>query len=1039
MALQKQPINISFAKGIETKSDPFQLPLDSFLVMQNSVFTTAGRLTKRYGFNNATDLPNASQTTLTTLNDNLIATGSNLYAFSQDTNQWLNQGTIQPIGINTLPLIRSGTSQTNQDTAVASNGLVCLAYIDSSIAYYQVSDSITGQQIVKRTALPSTAVFPRVFLLKQYFIITFLDTVGGVTHLQYIAIPTNSPTTPGAATDISTVVQSLTAGYDGYVANNTLYVAWSSTSSNIRFTSLSSNLVINTAVVITGHSATLMSVTSDLSQATPVIWLTWWESGNTNGFSAAYTQSLLNIVAPTQVITGKTLTTLTSVAFGFVNYIYCEILNHYNSTGANTNTEKTDFVDTVAIDQTGAVGGITTILRSVGLASKPIIQYTYTLPTQPNVQIQGPTLPANATFISFTKYLWVTYGESNADLGSPGPDQNTYFLIDDTGNIYARLAYSNGGGYTTNQVLPSISALNGQYYFPYLNNDFLAALNKATNSSTPNNAIYTQTGVNLATFTINTSGQHSSEIAGALHLTGGQLWEYDGVRPVEHGFQVWPDNVTIATATGSGSITAQQYFYQFTYEWTDNQGNLHRSAPSVPVSITTTTSSSTNTIFVPTLRLTYKIAPNPVRIVGYRWSVAQQTYYQFTSLTSPTINNPAVDYVTFTDTLADSSIIGNNIIYTNGGVLEDIAAPASIDSTLFNNRLWLIDAEDQNLLWFSKQVIEATPVEMSDLLTIYVAPTTGSQGSTGPMTAIFPMDDKLIIFKNNAIYYINGIGPDNTGANSTYSDPVFITGAVGCNNPNSIVLQPAGLMFQSDKGIWLLGRDLSTNYIGSPVEIYNSETIQSATAIPGTTQVRFILQNRVTLMYDYFFGQWGTFSNISAISATLWQDKHTYLNAFGQVFQEKPGTYLDGSTPVLMSLTSAWINLAGLQGLERFYFANLLGTFITPFKLNVEFAYNYNPSPAQSVIVTPDNFGGAWGSVPSWGEGEGWGNSEGNVFTARIFPEQQKCQSFQVSFQEIYDNSLGQEAGAGLTLSGMTLVAGVKRGFRTQSAAKSFG
>ena len=54
---------------------------------------------------------------------------------------------------------------------------------------------------------------------------------------------------------------------------------------------------------------------------------------------------------------------------------------------------------------------------------------------------------------------------------------------------------------------------------------------------------------------------------------------------------------------------------------------------------------------------------------------------------------------------------------------------------LFDTRLWMVDAEDQNLLWFSKQVIEATPVEMSDLLTMYIAPTTSSEGNTGPITA----------------------------------------------------------------------------------------------------------------------------------------------------------------------------------------------------------------------------------------------------------------------------------------------------------------
>lgn len=207
--------------------------------------------------------------------------------------------------------------------------------------------------------------------------------------------------------------------------------------------------------------------------------------------------------------------------------------------------------------------------------------------------------------------------------------------------------------------------------------------------------------------------------------------------------------------------------------------------------------------------------------------------------------------------------------------------------TLFDTRLWLVDAEDQNLLWFSKQVIENTPVEMSDLFTFYIPPTTAAQGSTGPITALAPLDDKLIIFKSNAIYYINGTGPDNTGANNNYSQPIFITSTVGCANQQSIVFMPQGLMFQSDKGIWLLDRGLGTTYIGAPVEQYNSGLVESAQNIPETNQVRFILNTGVTLMYDYYYSQWGTFVNVPAISSCIFQNLHTFINSYGAVIKNQ--------------------------------------------------------------------------------------------------------------------------------------------------------
>lgn len=1036
MALNKQPIAINFTKGLDLKTDPFQVQVGNFLALNNSVFTTTGRLTKRHGFSNITNLPNNYQSTLTTLNDNLIATGSNLYAFSEDTNQWLNQGIIQPVQLNTLPLVRISTSQTSPDTGIAPNGLVLLTYMEGGNSYYQVSDSVTGQQIVKKTGLIATAVAPRAFVLGNYFIIMFIDMVGGNAAIQYIATPWGNPSNTMPVATFSSNVGSTSSGYDGQIINGNLYVAWEG-SSSVNIAYLNTILALSPTTVIASGSASLVSVTGDATRSR--VFVSYY---NGNTFAAAFTYLLVLAMSPTPIGTGVNYSELTSVATNGTCTVFSETVNDYGYDA----TIRTDYVSgiTVTLPGVGTGPGTTSSLTFPTAATPtPVVGMT------PTIILRSVGLASKAFIgVNGTIYMLVAYGDTNQSNPANNSNEPTYFLIDETGSIYMRLAYSNGGGYARNQVLPNVTFRNDQYYVPYLLNDFLASVNKGTNLpiGTPTNAIYTQTGVGLAKFTLNTTQQYSSEIAGTLNLTGGLLWEYDGVKPVENNFQVWPENIEAGTTTGSGGLTAQTYYYVFTYEWTNSQGNLERSAPSIPLAVTTTTGSSTNTLHVPTLRLTYKISPNPVRIVGYRWSQAQQIYYQFTSLTSPILNDPTVDYVNIVDANSDAAILGNVLLYTTGGVIENIGAPASIASALFDNRLWIVDAEDQNLLWYSKQVIENVPVEMSDLLTFYVAPTTSAQGSTGTITALYPMDDKLIIFKRNAAYYVNGTGPDNTGSNSTYSQPIFITASVGCANPNSIVLMPQGLMFQSDKGIWLLGRDLSTKYIGAQVEAYNATPVLSATAVPGTTQIRFILDTGTTLMYDYFFDQWATHSNVLAISGTLYQGFHTYLNSLGQIFQESATSYLDGSTPVLMSLTTSWINVAGLQGFERFYFANLLGTYVTPFKLNVGMAYNYNPSNSQAILVTPDNYTPPWGGEAVWGSGSSWGSeqplgtgSPGNVFSARLWPEIQKCQSFQVSIQEIYDSTLGVSAGEGLTLSGLALIVGLKKGYRTQSAIKSFG
>jgi hypothetical protein len=424
--------------------------------------------------------------------------------------------------------------------------------------------------------------------------------------------------------------------------------------------------------------------------------------------------------------------------------------------------------------------------------------------------------------------------------------------------------------------------------------------------------------------------------------------------------------------------------------------------------------------------------------VIYRWSTAQQNYYRITSISSPTLNNPAVDSVAYTDLLADASIIGNDLIYTTGGVIENIAAPACSAMALCGDRLFLIYAEDPNVIGYSKLVVQNTPVEFSDLFTIYVSPTTGAQGPTGESKALSAMDDKLIISKKDAFYYITGKGPDATGANNDFSSAVYVSSTVGTDNPDSIVFIPQGLMVQSDKGIWLLGRDLSTSYIGAPVQAFNDLTVLSAQTIPGTNQVRFKLDSGQTLMYDYYQQQWAEFSNSSAISSTLYQGLETYLNDSGEIYQETPSIYFDGTKPVLISFQSGWFNLAGLQGYQRAYFFYLLAEFLSPHKIKIDIAYDYAPYPAQSVIFTPANYSPLYGGDEVYGVTSPYGGP-GTLEQWRVFFEQQKCQSFQISLSEIYDNSYAPSDNKGLTISGLDLVFGLKKGYRPIMAQNSVG
>ncbi len=1175
MPNQKQNINITFAQGLDKKTDPKQVAIGKFLSMQNSVFTTTKRLTKRNG--NQQILANATATYLTTLNDNLTAIGNSVFAYNTSNKTTITKGVYAPMEVDTLSLIRNSINQTQADAVVAPNGLVCVTYTETngeSVSHkYAVINGSTGQNVIAPTLLVPTSGTvtggSRVFLLGNYFIVVFTTDISGSFHLQYKAISTFNPTSVTAAADIAS---GYTPGdhlsWDGVVANTNLYLAYNTASGGqsvkvtyLPVTSAAAGASPVSPITFLGYTADCMSLCADTTNVNTMIYVSWYALSGTSGYMAAVSAAPGFAVAmiPVKVISTGSIDNLSSAAQNGSCTLFFEQENAYSYDSAIP----TNFISAVTVTPTGnpvsfhsvfantdptitassaaglvngmhlvdvttvgnILGGTTFTISGTTLtlsaaaagssASSPgdlMMAQTVTLSTalgSPLTVVRSVGLASKAFIVDGVIYFLAAY-ESSAAAGAGF--QPTYFLINGSTStqaapaVVAKLAYSNGGGYLPTGT-PNVTVTGNVAEVAYLFKDLIEsqAPSAIESINVPAPAVYSQTGINLATFTIGTTNIGSTETANALQLTGGFGWMYDGYLPVEENFFLWPDSVEVTTSpsavtptgdvtTGSNVITnvssmtgvgigasiaasdlpadqfvtgftsntitfgpdvatgtgatesltitgnidvAQVYYYQAIYDWTDNQGNEYRSAPSIPVTITTTGTTSTNKIYVPTLRLTYKTA-NPVKIRIYRWSTANQVYYEVTSVTQPLMNDTTIDFVVWYDSLPDTQIVGNNIIYTTGGVIENVNSPASNVVTLFDTRAWKIDAEDKNLLWYSKQVIEATPVEWSDLLTFFVAPNIGTSQSTGPMTALAPMDDKLIIFKRDAMYFINGSGPDNTGNNSQYpASPYFITSAVGCTNQASIVLMPGGLMFQSDKGIWLLDRGLNTSYIGQDVESFNGSKVTSAVNVPETTQVRFNLDTGEVLVYDYFFGQWDTFNGTPGVSSCIYQSKHTYLNKFGQVYQENPGSYLDGTNPVLMQFTTGPIYVTGISGFQRAVFLVLTGTYESPTRLIVQIAFNFGQF-TQQYVITPTNATGVYGSDSIYGQTSPFGGP-GKLLQWRIPLEMQTCQSFQISLQEVYDPSVGQIAGAGFTLSNINCEILAKSGRRPFSAARTQG
>jgi hypothetical protein len=151
--MPKQPVNINFGQGLNTKADPWAIPIGQFASLQNMVFTKQNQLLKRNGYGAIAALPvsatpSSPYSYLTTFNQNLTALGQNIAAYNKSSNSWTARGSIRPMQVATLPLIRNSLNQAQCDSVIAANGSICTVYTETnnsvSTYKYVIADATTG-------------------------------------------------------------------------------------------------------------------------------------------------------------------------------------------------------------------------------------------------------------------------------------------------------------------------------------------------------------------------------------------------------------------------------------------------------------------------------------------------------------------------------------------------------------------------------------------------------------------------------------------------------------------------------------------------------------------------------------------------------------------------------------------------------------------------------------------------------------------------------------------------------------------------------
>lgn len=499
--------------------------------------------------------------------------------------------------------------------------------------------------------------------------------------------------------------------------------------------------------------------------------------------------------------------------------------------------------------------------------------------------------------------------------------------------------------------------------------------------------------------------------AGTTYIAGASTLAFDGQTVSELGFTSTPTISGSYDATGS--LPAGTYQYVGVFEWFDANGNLQRSAPG---RVTTVTTVSPGRIQVGDSKPIYVSVASgksqPVATAVYRTEAGGSVFYRVTTI--------APGVVVFDATL-DTDLVANETLYTTGGVLDVAPSMPSAAIHVHQKRMLLVTGEDENLVLVSKALEAGTGPEFNEDIGIRF-----DKGSYG-VKAIGSLDEKAVFLKSDMLYYVTGDGPNDLGQNSTYSDPQEINTDAGVSEPRSVLSVPGGLLYKSTRGWYLLDRSLQTRFIGSEVRRFNSLTVTGALLVAKRNQARFFHSDGTTLIFDYITGQWSTASGQAAQSVCEWRGKQTYITANALALYEDPSQWLENATNIEPKATTSWIALGGIQGFQRLYKAIILGELRSRHTLRVRVGFDYDPkwrdeftidsNTAQVTTALTDS--SYFGSVTA---------SQGTpdaMLQYQIRPYLQKCEA--VRFEITILNS--QNANAELArISGIALEVGVKRG-----------
>lgn len=377
-----------------------------------------------------------------------------------------------------------------------------------------------------------------------------------------------------------------------------------------------------------------------------------------------------------------------------------------------------------------------------------------------------------------------------------------------------------------------------------------------------------------------------------------------------------------------GTVPVGDYGVVACWRWTDEAGQIHRSAPSIIRTIT--------------------IGPDPTVAHTIRVSVTNPW------LSEKDYGNLQIEvYCTDTDSTADGLHYLQSttaVDYSDAYTVVDIdAAPVTTSENLYadaqfghyhvpadggiaalGRRIWVASGSN---VYASKLLLTGHAAAWSDeggdgIANLYLTLPAGA----GRITSLETIDDKLVVFCKRGVYIIQDGGPDNTGAGPDFATPMRLSD-LGIAGPRSSASTDIGVVFCTPLdatdplkgGPWVIDRQLTLTerkYLGRGVAEYFRQDSEFPVTpevawLPEKQQVFITAPDDTLVVMDARVGKWatwdaptfGSLQSIACVSGALWT-----LHTEPAPFDGAPGSDT-GAVEVTMSVTTSHLSANGKDGL----------------------------------------------------------------------------------------------------------------------------